>query len=99
MKFSIDERRRGISDARDEGRLFFLSRDAAIEILEAFIAGHVDEDGVSEWAELFDVNEDVILDSRDLLANIVFELSSPEINGCLEKDRAMEIISILKTKE
>jgi hypothetical protein len=94
-KFSIETLRSIVSAATVSGKDFVLNRSAVIEVLQAFIAGSVTGQNVAEWADFFDVNEDVELGSDLLLPDILFELSSPEINGELDVDRARKLVVIL----
>lgn len=92
-KFSIESLRSIVSVAMErDGKSFMLTHSMVIEVLEAFIAGSIGKQDVAEWAEFFDVNEDVELESDALLPDVLFELSSPEINGGLDVDRARELV-------
>jgi len=94
-RFSVEALRLMVSATRRAGEEFVLNRLAVIEVLQAFIAGVLPSQDVVEWAEFFDVNEDVELEPDVSLPEILFELSSPEINGELDPDRARELIAIL----
>ncbi|GGA40373.1 hypothetical protein [Dyella nitratireducens] len=94
-KFSIETLRSLVSAATVSGKDFVLNRSAVIEVLQAFIAEAVSSQNVAEWADFFDVNEDVELESDALLPDVLFELSSPEINGELDVDRARKLVLIL----
>ena len=63
------------------------------------MAGSLTNQNVVEWADFFDVNEDVELESNVLLPDVLFELSSPEINGELDVDRAGKLVEILSNRE
>ncbi|PNS09846.1 hypothetical protein Lysil_1480 [Lysobacter silvestris] len=52
--------------------------------------------GVEDWAENNDANDSIEF-SSDLVRDLVFELSSPEINGELSDERALQLIEILKS--
>lgn len=94
-KYSVETLRSIVSAATKSGRDFVLERSAVIEVLQAFVAGSLTSQGVAEWAEFFDVNEHIELESDVSLPDVLFELSSPEINGELDVDRARKLIMIL----
>ena len=94
-KFSVEALRSMVSAATRSGKDFVLSRSAVIEVLQVFIAGSLSGQGVADWAEFFDTNEDIELESDEILPDVLFELSSPEINGELDVDRARKLIVIL----
>ena len=96
-KFSIENIRLDVlaANAR-EGIPFVLTRDMVVDILKAYIAGLVSGAEVANWAEFFDVNEDIELETDELLPDVLFELSSPEVNGGLNKERALELVDILR---
>jgi hypothetical protein len=94
-RFSIETLSSTVSAATVSGKNFLLNHSAVIEVLQAFITGSVTSQNVAEWANFFDVNEDVELESDLLLPDVLFELSSPEINGELDVDRARKLVEIL----
>ena len=57
----------------------------AIRVRGAYVSGSLTESEVEEWAETLDCREDVGYEEGawDLLRELVFVLSSPEINGRL----------------
>ncbi|QGY75739.1 hypothetical protein FZ025_03330 [Xanthomonas hyacinthi] len=97
MNFSIDKLRSDILAANEGGGgIFVVTHAAVVEILDAFLSGVIGANEVAEWAEFLDANEDVEFESDEFLPNIIFELSSPEINYYQNAARAAEIINILK---
>lgn len=62
--------------------------------VEAFLKGELSADHLEQWAEAVHGADDVILDpsDRDLLADALFELSTPELFGTMEEivDRIRE---------
>lgn len=94
-KFSVGLLRSMVSEATNSGKNFVLNRSSVVEVLQAFVARSLTRQNVVDWAEFFDVNEDVELESDALLPDVLFELSSPEINGELDLDRARKLIVIL----
>ena len=98
-KFSLETARSMVSAAIGSGKDFVLNRSAVIEVLQAFLAGSITSQNVVEWADFFDVNENVELESDVLLPDVLFELSSPEINGELDVDRAGKLVVMLSNAE
>lgn len=94
-KFSVETARSMVSEATAAGKDFILNRSAVIEVLRAFMAGSLTSQDVVAWADFFDVNENVELESDVLLPDVLFELSSPEINGELNVERAVKLVAIL----
>lgn len=62
-----------------------LTRAHLRKILDAYSAGDVDDAGLSAWAEAVHGRDDIELEpsSRDVLAEALFELSSPELFGSM----------------
>lgn len=58
-----------------------------VRALDEFGAGTVDADDLSAWAEAVHGREDIALDSTDrsLLADALFELSTPELFGAMNE--------------
>lgn len=83
-----------VGEASREANVFLLTRRHVVSLLEALQSGSIGFDEVAEWAEYFDVNEDVELECDDL-ADVIFELSSPEINGVPTAQRVREIIELM----
>lgn len=94
-KFSTETLHSIVSASARSGKNFVLNCSAVVEVLQAFIEGILTSQNVAEWADFFDVNENVELESDVLLPNVLFELSSPEINGELDVDRARKLVVLL----
>ena len=58
--------------------------------LDAFLDGNVSAAEVHEWAEGYDANDNIEFEV-EALKDVVFELTSPEINGALSVARAARI--------
>jgi hypothetical protein len=97
-KFSIDKVRSDVLAAKVSGRIYVLSSIDVAEVLQQFLVGLIRREDVAEWAEFFDVNEDVELESDEVLPSVLFELSSPEINGWPDQVRVKELIALLESK-
>jgi hypothetical protein len=67
-----------------------LSTADVIRSLDEYLNGNVSAAEVHEWAEGYDVNEDIEFEVQ-ALTRVVFELTSPEINGALTMVRAARI--------
>lgn len=94
-KISLEALRSMVSAAKSSGEYFVLNRSDVVQVLQAFVDGLLTTESVVEWAEFFDVNDDVELEPDVSMPDILFELSSPEINGELDVRRARELIAIL----
>jgi hypothetical protein len=77
--------------ARLRGEQYILSREAVEKILKSFLAGELSKEALAEWAEFFDANEDVDFEPERLV-DIVFEMSSPEINEWMDDERARDLL-------
>lgn len=66
-----------------------------VRALNAFDDGSLDGTVLSAWAESVQGREDIALDpvARDLLAEALFELSTPELFGSVE-----EVVASVKTR-
>ncbi|UHQ19727.1 hypothetical protein LVB87_00725 [Lysobacter sp. KIS68-7] len=67
-----------------------LSIADVIRSLDEYLDGNVSAAEVHEWAEGYDVNEDIEFEV-EALTGVVFDLTSPEINGALTVARATRI--------
>jgi len=94
-EFSLSALRSKLASSKEEGIPLFLSRSDIARALTAFLAGEIDENEVADWAEFYDANEAVEFESDAAIPEVLFDLSSPEINGRLDKARAREWLSRL----
>jgi hypothetical protein len=67
-----------------------LSVADVIRSLDEYLDGNVSATEMHDWAESYDANEDIEFEV-EALTRIVFELTSPEINGALTEVRAARI--------
>jgi hypothetical protein len=95
-KFLVEKVRSDVLDAVENGRTYTVTLACAIEALEAFIAGTISREDLTNWADFFDVNENVELESEEILPDVMFELSSPEINGLIDEERAGKLAEKLR---
>lgn len=93
--FSMDQVRERVRAAAEGGSYFVLEHAAAAEVLRLFVAGSIDREGLVEWAEFFDFNEQVEYESDEVLPRLLFEMSSPEINGWPDVETAERFLTLL----
>lgn len=77
------------------GRPFPVSIVFVAGLLEAFLSGDISSEEISEYAEFLDVNDDIEFDDV-VCADVVFRMSSPEINGDMTADRAADLLGELR---
>jgi len=76
------------------GSQMFLCR--AIDVVEAincFLAGAMTEAGLEAWAERTEMAEEIEYaeDHREAVAEALFQLAHPELNGAITTQRALSI--------
>lgn len=73
-----------------------LTISALITLLERFQAGYVDGRFIQQAANELE-NDGVVYDVKceKIIASVLFELSSPEINGMLSKQKCNKLLSML----
>jgi hypothetical protein len=81
-----------VEQAKLAGKLYVLTRLHVVGVLRGLRDGRISLDAATQWAEFFDVNEDVELEFEDI-SKVLFELSSPEINGIPSGERINELLS------
>lgn len=66
--------------------------------LEHYARGAFSEEWIQEWAEVLEMNEHVDYERgvEDVIADVLFRLSSPEINGALNQAVVRELRANLK---
>ena len=67
-----------------------LSVADVIRSLDEYLDGNVSAAQLHEWAEGYDANDNIEFEV-EALKDVVFELTSPEINGALSVARAARI--------
>ncbi len=93
--FFITKAQSEVQVAKLNNQLFLLTHTAAIEVISAFLSGSISKEELADWADFFDINEDVELESEEILPNILFELANPEINSWPDYERAMQLLGLL----
>jgi hypothetical protein len=66
-------------------------RAARLRGEQYILSGELSKEALAEWAEFFDANEDVDFEPERLV-DIVFEMSSPEINEWMDDERARDLL-------
>jgi hypothetical protein len=96
--YSVATLQSKVASAKSRGVEFTLLSSDVASILSAFLAGQISEEDVANWAEFFDGNDDVEFEPGKSIPDVLFELSSPEINGRLEVQRAQELLITLSDR-
>lgn len=98
----LDELRRwleqGGSSAND--RVDALGLDAIAVMLTRFLSRQIDVERLVEWANILDANEhtEVVQDEAELIAQLLFELASPEINGEINDASATSMLARIRAE-
>lgn len=76
----------------------FVTRQQLINLLVAFLHGQVSAMDLQKWAAEIELSEQIEYEptNAQLIADVIFELSSPEINGPLTFDRARNLSHLLE---
>lgn len=76
---------------------FVLTREACEEKLRLFVRGSLSATEVSDWANSMEENDHVLLEAgfEKLIADVLFQVSTPEINRPLSLEVAIELIAQL----
>jgi lysyl-tRNA synthetase class II len=90
-KFSVSTLHESLVASRSLGRKLFLSISDLEEALTAFLRGEISKEEIADWAEFYDANDDVVFETDEIMSTILFEISSPDINGWLDEARAEEL--------
>jgi hypothetical protein len=75
---------------RPAASVVVLSIADVIRSLDEYLVGNVSAWELHDWAESYDANDDIEFEV-EALKDVVFELTSPEINGALSMARAARI--------
>lgn len=94
-KFSVDVLRSDVAAAKAQGRILMLTNASVVEAIRAFSEDLISKEELANWADFFDVNEDIELESDVVLPDVLFELASPEINGWPDEIRAAQLVTLL----
>jgi hypothetical protein len=72
----------------DSDELVVLTAADALDVLDRFDRGYVEADECAAWAETLEGRDDVGLEAghEEGLKSLLFEISTPEINGPLTHD-------------
>lgn len=78
-----------------------LSGAALIQFIDRFLTGDLSVEQIVGIADLLEVNEAIEVDEADRLvvAEALFQLATPEVNGQITQRRAQDIRATLVAKE
>jgi hypothetical protein len=94
-KLSVSTLHASLVASRSLGRKLFLSVSDLEEALTAFLRGEISKEEIADWAEFYDANDDVVFETDEIMSTVLFEISSSDINGWLDEERAEELRSSL----
>lgn len=94
-EFSVSLLNSKLASSREAGIPILLARSDVKKALNAFLAGEITKEEIADWAEFYDANDYVEFETNELIPDVIFEISSPEINGWLDEDRAKGWLSLL----
>lgn len=98
----LDELRRWLEQsqgsASDDSEV--LSLETIEVMLERFLSRQIDVESLVEWANILDANEhtDVAETDRELIAQLLFELASPEINDEINDASVSSMLSRIRAE-
>lgn len=77
-----------------------LGLDAIAVMLTRFLSRQIDVGRLVEWANILDANEhtEVAPDETELVAQLLFELASPEINGEIDDASAASMLARIRAE-
>lgn len=91
-EFSMTALRSKLASSKESGSPILLSIADIEMALSAFISREINEEEIARWAEFYDANDAVVFESNEIIPDVVFEISSPEINGWLDEARARKLL-------
>lgn len=91
-QFSLDVLHAKLATAKEAGQSLLLSSSDVARALNAFLAGEITKEEIADWAEFYDANDGVEFEANEAIPNVIFGISSPEINGWLDDARARELL-------
>lgn len=105
MKRSIFENHKNPIDAIRKWKLaypaldFLLTANDCREIIHSFLNNKVDAEQITAWANFMELTEWVDYEARNgtEIADFLFEISSPEINGEVSKNVTLKNTGNLKS--
>lgn len=93
--FSVERIRSHVDSTKKAGRTHLITCLMVRCAIRAWLDGIISNEQLSEWADFIDANEDVELESDEVMPDVIFELASPEINGWPDQSRALELLDLL----
>lgn len=98
----LDELRRWLEQSRGAAgdASYVLGLDAIKVMLQRFLSREIDVESLVEWANVLDANEHTVVAEADrgLIAQLLFELASPEINDEINDATASSMLSRIRTE-
>lgn len=78
-----------------EEPILIISKQDFTNVLQRCIESEITFDDLTNWANAIECRDDLDFEAEEM-QEIVFELSSPEINGEITKERLQEIVNELQ---
>jgi|SRR5690554_4289933 hypothetical protein len=78
-----------------EEPILVISKQDFANVLQRCIESEITFDDLTNWANAIECRDDLDFEAEEM-QEIVFELSSPEINGEITKERLQEIVNELR---
>ena len=82
-----------LTPARVGGPMGLCRAMDVVEAINCFLAGAMTEAGLEAWAERIEMTEEIEYaeDHREAVAEALFQLAHPELNGAITTQRALAI--------
>lgn len=74
-----------------------ISKKDVSQALEAYLNGEVNEKDIESWADFVELSEEIsyAVGEEETISEVLFILSSPEINGALNHETARNLIDLI----
>lgn len=66
--------------------------EAVANVLRRYVSGHFKSEEIVRWANAIECREDLAFSPDSAIGRIIFELANPDLEGILERDRAVEMV-------
>ena len=76
---------------QSDGTSHNISKEHIVNLCTFYLSGHIDEVELEYIANCLELSED--FQYNDFISDILFRLSSPEVNGALTPDEVRNIVS------
>lgn len=76
---------------------FLLGITSLRDALQLCVNGELRPEDLTAWASDVELNEQIEYDAKHnkAIATVLFQISSPEVNGTIDRERCLELITIL----